>query len=74
MTRTHGVVQMPEAQKQGGERAAWNIPEWSAALDLGRSTFYTLKIRPRCIKVGKRTLVVESPADYARRIAALQAA
>lgn len=56
------------------ERAAWNRPDWCAALNLGISTFYTLQIPPRTIKIGKRLLIVESPADYAARIAATQAA
>lgn len=55
-------------------RAAWNIPAWCAALGLGRSTFYILDIRPRSIKIGKRTLITEPPGEYAERIAAMQAA
>ena len=61
------IVQLPPEA-----RAAWNIPEWCRELRLGRSTFYTLSIRPRYIKVGKRLIVIESPADYAARIAKLQ--
>jgi hypothetical protein len=47
---------------------------WCAALEIGRSTFYVLPIRPRTIKLLSRTLVVEAPAEYATRIASLQAA
>lgn len=55
-------------------RAAWNVPEWSAALTIGRATYYTLKVRPRSIRIGKRVVIIESPADYAIRIAAMQGA
>ena len=63
-----------EAQGRGAAhgRAAWSVRAWCAALDLGRSTFYILDVRPRCIKVGKRLLIVESPADYATRVAQMQ--
>lgn len=63
-----------EPSEQKPERAAWNIPNWCAALGLGRSTFYILAERPRTVKIGKRRLIVESPADYAARMAVMQAA
>lgn len=60
-------------REQAPRRAVWNRPEWCAALNLGGSTFYTLEIRPRSVKIGKRLLIVESPAEYVARIAAMQA-
>lgn len=59
-------------QKDKLARAAWSVPEWCAALGLGRSTYYTLTTPPQSIKIGKRHLIVEAPSDYARRIAELQ--
>ncbi len=57
---------------ESAARATWNVPDWCAALGLGRSTYYTLTVPPRHIKIGKRHLIVESPEDYARRMAELQ--
>ena len=77
-TNDHGAQQKRNhkepARKQETEHAVWNVPEWSAALNLGRSTYYTLSIRPRSIKIGKRHLIVESPAAYVERLAAIQKA
>ena len=69
--KQHGPSRKDERQQF--EPAAWNIPTWCAALDIGRSSFYVLEVRPRAIKVGKRTLIIESPAAYAERLAAMQA-
>lgn len=58
--------------EQQTPRATWAVPDWAAELGLGRSTYYTLALRPRSIKIGRRTLIVESPTQYAQRIAELQ--
>ena len=56
--------------------AAWDIVQWTAALNRGREWFYSLpdEARPASITINGRRLVVESPQDYVARIAAQQRA
>lgn len=68
------ATQTKHDQKNAAERAAWNRPDWCGALGIGVSSYYVLAVRPRSIKLGKRLLIVESPAAYAERIAKMQAA
>lgn len=56
------------------QRAAWKIADWCAALEIGKSTFYTLSMPPRSIKIGKLHKIIETPAAYVQRIAQMQAA
>lgn len=49
--------------------AGWNIPNWCAATSISRASFYLLALRPRTVKLGRRTVVIESPKDYLQRIA-----
>jgi hypothetical protein len=58
------------------ERAGWDIPSWCGACDISRAKFYTLspQMRPRTLKLGKRHIVIESPAEYLGRLAAAQEA
>lgn len=62
------------ATDRESERAAWTVPGWCAELEIGRATYYTLAIRPRSIKIGRLNRIIESPADYAERMAKMQAA
>lgn len=59
----------------GANRAGWSIPEFCAACNFSRGTFYNLtdELRPRQIKILKRTIVIEPPAQYLARLAAAQA-
>jgi predicted DNA-binding transcriptional regulator AlpA len=52
--------------------AGWNIPDWCSATTIARATFYTLEHRPRTVKIGRRTVVIESPTNYLERIAQAQ--
>lgn len=56
-------------------RAGWSIAEHCAACGFSRATFYNLPphLRPRGLKIGKRHIINEPPADYLRRLAASQA-
>ena len=53
--------------------AGWNIPSWCAATSISRATFYLLAHKPRTVKLGRRTVVIESPEKYLQRIAELSA-
>jgi len=50
----------------------WDIPEWCIALGIGRTTYYRLDVKPRTVRLGKLIKVIESPSQYAERIAVLQ--
>lgn len=52
--------------------AGWNIPNWCCATSISRASFYLLAHKPRTVKLGRRTVVIESPADYLERIAQAQ--
>ena len=47
------------------------IPEWSALAGISRSTYYALpsQYRPRTVKIGKRLVIIESPAEWLERMA-----
>ena len=51
--------------------AGRNIPDWCKAISISRPTFYTLTHKPQTVKLGRRTVVIESPQDYLQRIAKL---
>lgn len=57
----------PEAQAAG-----WTIPDWCSATSISRASFYLLTQRPQTVKLGRRTVVIESPATYLARIASIQ--
>ena len=49
---------------QGGFR----VRQWCALVGISRSGFYTLNEKPKTVKLGRRTIVVECPGDYLERI------
>lgn len=53
-------------------RAGWTIPNWCSATSISRATFYLLAQRPRTIKLGRRTVIIESPEAYLQRMAESQ--
>jgi len=67
---------MPEATTVTGDRAGWSIPSYCAACGFSRATFYNLtdEQRPRSLKLGKRHIIIEPPADYLARLATAQEA
>jgi hypothetical protein len=68
---------MPTVEKKArpalqSRAEVWDIPTWCGQLGIGRSTFYSLKVKPRTVYLGKLCKIIEDPAAYARRVAALQ--
>ena len=67
----HGI----ESNKEFSiSRAGWSIPEWCTATSISRASFYLLTHKPQTVKLGRRTVVIESPQSYLQRIAELSAA
>jgi len=63
------------AQSQSpSSKAGYKLNEWLAQVGFGRTTFYTLpaEMKPRSIKIGSSTVVIEQPTDYLARLAARQ--
>lgn len=50
-------------------KAGWSVPEWCESATISRATFYLLSTKPQLVKIGRRTIVIESPESYLRRIA-----
>jgi len=65
---------MSDAIRTTADRAGWSIPSYCAACGFSRATFYNLtdEQRPRSLKLGKRHIIIEPPADYLARLAAAQ--
>ena len=60
--------------KQSPDKAGYRPAEFAEACGFARSTFYALppELRPRSVKVGTATIVIEQPRDYLTRLASLQ--
>ena len=58
------------------EPAGWSIPAFCASCNFGRASFYNLPdaLRPRSVKLGKRHIIIEAPAEYLARLAIAQEA
>ncbi len=56
------------------KRCGFTLTEWCALTSISRPKLYTLaaNMRPKSIKIGRRTVIIEAPADYLARIAAAQ--
>jgi hypothetical protein len=67
---------MRRAAERAPERAGWLLVPWCADASIGRATYYKLppKLQPHSVKVGKRRIIRESPADWLARMAAAQEA
>lgn len=57
-------------------QVAWRLSSWLALVGLPRSSFYALapQFKPKTLVIGGRVYVVESPAQFLARIAALREA
>jgi hypothetical protein len=55
-------------------QAGWSISQWCKSVGICRQTFYNLpaELRPASVKIRRRRIIGESPADYLRRIANLK--
>ena len=51
-------------------RAAWTVEEFAEGARIHRATFYKIpaELRPASIKIGKRTVIIESPAAWLARV------
>jgi len=56
------------------DRAGWSIASYCEACNFSRATFYNLPEdrRPRSLKIGKRHIVIEAPAEFLARLAGKQ--
>jgi len=56
-------------------RAGFRIGEFVRACGFSRSTFYNLSKdqQPRSVKIGRARVIIETPAEYLRRLAHVQA-
>jgi hypothetical protein len=63
---------MTTCVNESPKAAGWNIRDWCEATSISRASFYLLAQRPRAVKLGRRTVVIESPEAYLARIASLQ--
>jgi hypothetical protein len=52
-------------------QAGWLISEWVQQARIARATFYNLpeQYKPASVKVGKRVIIREAPADWLLRMA-----
>ena len=62
------------SEKHVGGGAGWSISNWCSATTISRASFYLLAQKPKTVKLGRRTVVIESPQDYLQRIAELSEA
>lgn len=53
------------------EKSGYSVPIWTAAVGIGRATFYTLPpdARPESVTVGARRIIIEPPAAWLKRMA-----
>jgi hypothetical protein len=59
------------------ERVCWQQDEYLYRIRLSRTTLFELEragLGPECVRIGRRKLFLEPPADYLRRIAAAKSA
>jgi hypothetical protein len=63
---------MDTEPERSTETAGWAITQWCEATSISRASFYLLSQKPRIVKLGRRTVVIESPGNYLERIAASQ--
>ena len=65
-----------ETQSRKRQEAAgngvWDLRPWCDQFGIAISTYYTLKDKPRSTRVGRLLKIIESPADFAQRIASTQ--
>lgn len=67
-----GASEMPASKKQAPppQRAGWRKRHWCESASIGLSTYDDLQddLKPRSIKIGRRLVITESPADWLERI------
>ena len=55
-------------------KAGYRISEWCRAVGISRPSFYNLadEFAPRMLRINSMPIILESPAEYLTRVAALQ--
>jgi hypothetical protein len=55
-------------------RAGWPVRAWCASTTLSAATLYALPLDkwPASVKLGKRRIIIEGPADWLRRMAEME--
>jgi len=59
-------------EQQGQQPAGRSVAQFCRDINIGRTMFYGLPVRPLTVKIGDRTIVRESGAEYLARVAKLQ--
>lgn len=67
---------MQAVETKVAEPAGWSIPAFCASCSFSRASFYNIpdELRPRSVKLGKRHIIIEAPAEYLARLAMAQEA
>ena len=65
---------MSQQATAAAERAGWSVPSYCSAVGYSRAMYYLLppELQPKSVKLGKRRIIIEPPADYLARLAATQ--
>jgi hypothetical protein len=52
------------------DRAGWRVGDWCRATSISRSGYYALlpEIAPHSVTIGSRRVIIESPAEWLRRV------
>lgn len=56
-------------------QAGWHVAQFCRAVGISRTNFYTMTpkaLRPHSVALGRRRIVIESPADWLRRVKTTQ--
>lgn len=65
-------MEQEKATNAAPQLAGWSITNWCGATSISRASFYLLARKPRTVKLGRRTVVIESPQSYLQRISEAQ--
>jgi hypothetical protein len=57
-------------------QAGYAVEQWATLAGISRAGAYKLPadLRPQSVKIGKRRIIIEQPADWLRRVAEMQRA
>jgi hypothetical protein len=61
------------------QRSGWDVASFAAESGVARATLYNLwssqgQLGPRFVHIGRRRVIIESPAEWLQRVAASQRA
>lgn len=63
--------QNEDGQPRAEAPAGWQMSAWCTAVGICRQTLYTIPTDnwPRVVRIGSRVVIIESPADWLKRMA-----